>query len=104
MNNIGIDVSNALYVWSCLEQAHKRKNPFGGNTAEIYVQHLLPIDYDASLGKPLWIQASKNLYSILTKFCEVNNVKAFVNGQTAGDWMNEYQFLHRCEVRIEAIK
>jgi hypothetical protein len=96
------NVSNALHVWYCLEQAKDRSDPYGSDTAEIYVQHLLPIDFDASAGKALWIQASKNLRSILNMFCNSHCVDAFVNGRPIGEWMDEHQLLDRCEVRIAA--
>lgn len=100
MTEQSYDVSNALHVWYCLEQAKDRSDPYGSDIADIYVQHLLPSDYDASAGKVLWLQASKNLRNILTAFCNAHGVDAFVNGKPVGEWMDEYQLLHKCEVRI----
>lgn len=95
-------VPNALYVWSCLEQARNKKSPYGKDVTEVYVQNLLPDNYNPAIGKTLWVQASKTLYSITKTFCDSTNTKAFINGREIGEWMNECPILDRCEVRIEA--
>jgi hypothetical protein len=89
-----------LYIWSCLERARTRTLPYKDDTAEIYVQRLLPQDYNASTGKTLWKQAGKNLYSILSEFCKSNNVSAIVNGKTMGEWLNDYELNYKCDVKI----
>lgn len=94
------NISDALHVWYCLEMAKEGVGTYGGNSADIYVQHLLPPDYDTSIGKALWIQASKNLKQIVTAFCNMHGVDASINGKPVGDWMDEYQLVHKCEVHI----
>lgn len=89
------DIS-ALYVWNCLEQARDGKNLYGGDIAEVYAQHLAP-------NEPVedqWKHAGKALYALLRQFCNTNRVSAFVDGRPIGDWMNDYKFFHKCDVRI----
>jgi len=96
------NIYDALHIWHCLEKAKDGHGMYVGDIAEIYVQYLLPTDYDASAGKTLWLQASKNLRQIITMFCNTHYVDAFINGRLVGEWMDEYQLLHKCEVRIAA--
>jgi hypothetical protein len=93
------DLSSVFHIWSRLEQASNNRDPMYGDMTEIYVQHLLPEDLDYQL-KDLWKQAGKALYSILTEFCNLHNARAFVDGKEIGEWMNDYSFFHKCDVRI----
>jgi hypothetical protein len=99
MTEFKTDLSSVFHIWSRLEQAKDKIDPMYGDETEIYVQHLIPDDADYQ-SKDLWKQAGKALYSILQGFCECNNVKAFVDGKEIGDWMNDYSFVHKCDVRI----
>lgn len=90
-----LDIS-ALYVWNCLEQARNGENLYGGDVAEIYAQHLAP---NEPVEDP-WKHAGKALYALLRQFCNANRVSAFVDGRPIGDWMNNYKFFHKCDVRI----
>ena len=93
------DLSSVFHIWSQLESAKNNCNNIHGDIAEIYVQHLLPENVDYQI-KDLWKQAGKTLYFILKEFCELHNSKAFVDGKEIGEWMNDYSFLHKCDVRI----
>ena len=91
MNNEDI-----LYVWFCLEQAKNNRHPYGGDTAEIFAQHC--ISKDSSDNQ--WKQAGKNLYTVINQFCNIHKLSASVNGKEIGNWMNDYNFFHKCDVRI----
>ncbi len=98
MSDYSID--QALYIWSCLERAINKGALYGDDIVEVYVQHLLPKDYDTSVGKTLWKQAGKNLYNILISFCKENNAEAFVNGKELGNWLETYDLVHKCDVKV----
>ncbi|KKM04737.1 hypothetical protein LCGC14_1761190 [marine sediment metagenome] len=89
---------DSLYAWGMLEWARQGKHPYGGDTAEIYIQHLLP-NWPLE-PKPPWTKASKILRAVIERFCQTYNVSAEVNGKTIGNWMDNYELLHKCDVRI----
>jgi len=89
---------SSLYVWGMLEWARQGKHPYDGDTAEIYVQHLF---LDRSLKtKSSWTKASRILRAVIERFCQTYNVSAEVNGKAVGDWMDNYELRHKCDVRI----
>lgn len=88
--------TKAIHIWAGLEYAMNGKHPYGGDITEIYPQHLVS---DNSTDDH-WIQAGKTLYTILKQFCMANSVCASVDGRQLGDWMNEYRFFRKCDVRI----
>lgn len=90
-----IDAS-LLYVWDCLERAKESKHPYGGDVAEIFAQHLVPKEPT----NDQWKHAGKTLYALLEQFCKVNRVEATVNGRKIGKWMEEFNLIHKCDVRI----
>ena len=90
-----LDIS-ALHVWNCLELAKKGEHPYGGDMAEVYAQHLAPHEPV----EDSWEYAGKALYALLQQFCKVNGVCASIDGRLIGDWMNDYKFFHKCDVRI----
>lgn len=87
---------DALYVWASLEQARNGVHPYGGDMVEVFAQHLAPGEFDGDQ----WLEAGKTLYAVLRQFCMVNGVCASVDGKEVGDWMNDYRFFHKCDVRI----
>jgi hypothetical protein len=99
MTEFKTNIDSVLYVWSRLEQARDNLDPLYGDETEIYVQHLLPDDLDYQ-SKDIWVQAGKALYTIIRGFCERNKVTAFVDGEEIGDWMNDFAFFHKVDVRI----
>ncbi|MFA5024152.1 MAG: hypothetical protein WC523_04310 [Patescibacteria group bacterium] len=94
------DISDTLFVWNSLDQAKRGINPYGKDIAEVYVKHLIPHKFDVENESDAWKYASRTLYSILKNFCEMNCVHANVNGQEIGDWMDDFELRHKCDVRI----
>jgi len=88
--------TGAIHIWAGFEHAMNNVHPYGGDITEVYPQHLVP---DKPIGDP-WIQAGKTLYALLKQFCLVNDVCASVDGRQLGEWMNEYRFFHKCDIRI----
>ena len=93
-----MSADGALYVWAMLDQARDDKHPYGEHTAEIFAQHLIS---DGPITKDTWKQAGALLYKIIQQYCKVTSTKAFVNGREIGEWMNDFELLHSCEVRID---
>lgn len=100
MKDLIPDIFDTLFVWDSLQQAKDGINPYGKTVAEIYVQHLLPHKFEVEDEKEAWKQASKNLKKVVTKFCELNGVKAHIDGKEVGEWMNNFELRHKCDVSI----
>ncbi len=88
--------TKALHIWMGLELAKDGKHPYGEDITEIYPLHLIP---EEPVGNP-WMRAGKTLYELLKQFCQLNRVWASIDGRRMGEWMNEYKFFHKCDVRI----
>ena len=100
MNDFTPSITDTLYVWDILNQAKDGVNPYGMNVAEVYVKHLMPNKFEVENETDAWRQASKNLHTVLKNFCDLNCVKASVNGKKIGKWMNTYELRHKCDVMI----
>ena len=91
-----------LNVWNNLELAKNGAHPYGGNILEVYARYFVP-----SSGADKWRVAGQRLYVILEKFCELHDVGIFVDGKELGPWLNNYNFFHKCDIRVsknESIK
>ena len=98
MSDLAPDITDTLYVWNCLAQAKEGINPYGRTVAEVYVEHLIPRLEETT--ENTWREASRNLHKVISNFCDVNCVQASVNGREIGDWMDDYELKHKCDVRI----
>jgi len=87
---------DTLHIWNGLELAKDKAHPYGKDIAEVYALHFLPENPD---GDP-WIHAGRNLYYLLTAFCYYHGVQVTVDGRIPGDWMNNFKFIHKCDVRV----
>jgi len=100
MSEFTPDISDTLFIWSMLEKAKEGTNPYGENVAEVYVKHLLPHKLEASNPHDVWKLAGRNLHTVLNNFCTLNGVKANINGQEVGDWLDNFEIMHKCDVLI----
>ena len=94
------DIADTLFVWNVLDQAKNGKHPYGIDIAEVYVKHLLPHSLEVASAADAWKQASRNLHTVLRNFCDLNCVKASIDGIEVGDWLDNYELKHKCDVRI----
>ena len=112
MNNVSIN--RILEIWNQLWLAYYGEHSYGSDTAEIYAYLLMPNDPlelieskvpDSELvliaKKERYSQAARSLYSIVSKFSEMNDVKCFIDNEPPDEWIshNTY-FPHRAHVRV----
>jgi hypothetical protein len=105
-----ISITQALGVWSELEQAYYGDNGYGGDTAEIYAYRLQSYNPSASLmpqESEFGFQAKqeqaelagKSLYSLIKKFCELRDCSIEVESADPEILLREC-LVHRCHVRV----
>ncbi len=101
-------IPRALGIWSDLWRCYYNDNSYGTDTAEIYIYRLLPdepIQYATGFEKEkhaIALQAGKNLYELLTEFCDPKNCdcRIEIEGRPLGEWLNYQELYHRVHVRI----
>jgi hypothetical protein len=104
-----ISMTQALGVWSELEQAYYGDNGYGGDTAEIYAYRiqsyspsaLIPLEsgFGAKAREEQANQAGKSLYKLIKKFCELRECSIEVESADPEILLRDGLF-HRCHVRV----
>lgn len=113
-----ISMTEALSIWSDLEQAYFKKNGYGGDTAEIYMYRFgyYPI-VSAYLRHPHapddapspWImedikKMNTSLFALLSHFAEHRDAEIEVDDENQmrplGEWVKESNNTHRVHVRV----
>lgn len=106
-----ISMSQALALWSQLEQAYYNDNSFGGDTAEVYLYAVTPycpaVASNAKGGGIIgeivddhFRKANESLYAILAKFAHDRETTITVNGRELGEWLQTANFQHRVHVQV----
>lgn len=97
---INVTLSQALDLWTQLEEARHGASAFGGHTCEIYLYTLMRFspslmrEHDTS--KPGYVgenireayeEANTTLHDLLALFAKKNNVRVRVDGKELGPWL-----------------
>jgi hypothetical protein len=104
-----ISINQLLSIWTELEHAYHGTNKFGGNTAEIYANKLMPANamYYLSEGpigedikNEMGNRAALSLYHILIKFQETHECIIKINDRKLGSWLKSEILFHRDHIMI----
>lgn len=106
-----ISTTQAISLWSELEQAYYDDNKYGGHTAEIYIYRLMP--HTPTWGrtgailadqwhKEIAEKANGALLELLLHFATKRNCTVLVDGgREPGKWMVESDNRHRWHITVQ---
>lgn len=110
-----LSMTQALYVWSQLEQAYYEDNSYGGTICELYMYLFKPASPGTERQPPEAINepglhgdmlrevvdnANMSLYNILHHFQTVRDVNIKVENRALGVWVQTARYQHRVQVQV----
>lgn len=100
----------ALELWSDLEKAYHGTNPYGSDTAEVYLYRVMPnpprhewLDKAGIMGDLAREEvqtANVALHDFLALFAKTREASLTVEDKELGPWLKEARFSHRVHVTV----
>ena len=101
---LSMSIIEMLKVWSELDDCKYKSNKYGKDTCELYFYRFItatPSTFtESEFAEEDFLEASKNLYEILSLYKSMNHCVIKINDNLVGKWLLKEPFRYRVHVTI----